>query len=275
MTNITDYGAFVELEPGIEGLVHVSEMSWTKKNVHPGKIVSTSQEVEVIVLDVDTSKRRDLSGSQADHAQPLGSVRRHLSCRHVQSKAKFKNITEFGLFVGLEGDIDGMVHLSDIDWNRAGEEAVKDYTKGETVSAKVLDVDVEKERISLGIKQLEDDPFANAMDGLKRGQVVTTVITQVQDNGIEVQVTDGVTGFIRRSDLARDRDDQRTDRFAVGEKVDAKITAIDSKTRKISLSIKARETEEEQEAMAEYGSTDSGASLGDILGEALKKGRNS
>ena len=190
-------------------------------------------------------------------------------------EGEIRNITEFGLFVGLEGDIDGMVHLSDIDWNRVGEEAVKDYTKGETVSAKVLDVDVEKERISLGIKQLEDDPFANAMDGLKRGQVVTTVITQVQDNGIEVQVTDGVTGFIRRSDLARDRDDQRTDRFAVGEKVDAKITAIDSKTRKISLSIKARETEEEQEAMAEYGSTDSGASLGDILGEALKKGRNS
>jgi small subunit ribosomal protein S1 len=189
-------------------------------------------------------------------------------------EGEIRNITEFGLFVGLEGDIDGMVHLSDIDWNRVGEEAVKDYTKGETVSAKVLDVDVEKERISLGIKQLEDDPFANAMDGLKRGQVVTTVITQVQDNGIEVQVSDGVTGFIRRSDLARDRDDQRTDRFAVGEKVDAKITAIDSKTRKISLSIKARETEEEQEAMAEYGSTDSGASLGDILGEALKKGRN-
>ena len=188
-------------------------------------------------------------------------------------EGEIRNITEFGLFVGLEGDIDGMVHLSDIDWNRVGEEAVKDYTKGESVSAKVLDVDVEKERISLGIKQLEDDPFANAMDGLKRGQVVTTVITQVQDNGIEVQVTDGVTGFIRRSDLARDRDDQRTDRFAVGEKVDAKITAIDSKTRKISLSIKARETEEEQEAMAEYGSTDSGASLGDILGEALKKGR--
>jgi len=241
--------------------------------VHPGKIVSTSQEVEVMVLEIDQAKRRVSLGLKQTMRNPWEVfAETHPSGTEVEGEVK--NITEFGLFIGLEGDIDGMVHLSDIDWNRVGEEAVKDYTKGETVSAKVLDVDVEKERISLGIKQLEDDPFANAMDGLKRGQVVTTVITQVQDNGIEVQVSDGVTGFIRRSDLARDRDDQRTDRFAVGEKVDAKITAIDSKTRKISLSIKARETEEEQEAMAEYGSTDSGASLGDILGEALKKGRN-
>ena len=273
VTNITDYGAFVELEPGVEGLVHVSEMSWTKKNVHPGKIVSTSQEVEVMVLEIDGSKRRVSLGLKQTMRNPW-EVFAETHPEGTEVEGEVKNITEFGLFIGLEGDIDGMVHLSDIDWNRVGEEAVKDYTKGETVSAKVLDVDVEKERISLGIKQLEDDPFANAMDGLKRGQVVTTVITQVQDNGIEVQVTDGVTGFIRRSDLARDRDDQRTDRFAVGEKVDAKITAIDSKTRKISLSIKARETEEEQEAMAEYGSTDSGASLGDILGEALKNSRS-
>ena len=274
VTNITDYGAFVELMPGIEGLVHVSEMSWTKKNVHPGKIVSTSQEVAVVILDVDTTKRRISLGLKQTMANPWEAF---LESNPVGStiSGEVRNITEFGLFVGLDGDIDGMIHLSDIDWNRSGEEAVKDFEKGATVSAKVLDVDVEKERISLGIKQLEDDPFANALDGIKRGQIVTTTITQVQENGIEVEVTEGVTGFIRRSDLARDRDDQRTDRFAVGEKVDAKVTAMDPKTRKISLSIKARETEEEQEAMAEYGSMDSGASLGDILGEALKKGRDS
>ncbi|MEC8153958.1 MAG: S1 RNA-binding domain-containing protein, partial [Pseudomonadota bacterium] len=274
VTNITDYGAFVELMPGIEGLVHVSEMSWTKKNVHPGKIVSTSQEVEVVILDVDTTKRRISLGLKQTMANPWEAF---LESNPVGStiSGEVRNITEFGLFVGLDGDIDGMIHLSDIDWNRSGEEAVKDFEKGAMVSAKVLDVDVEKERISLGIKQLEDDPFANALDGIKRGQIVTTTITQVQENGIEVEVTEGVTGFIRRSDLARDRDDQRTDRFAVGEKVDAKVTAMDPKTRKISLSIRARETEEEQEAMAEYGSMDSGASLGDILGEALKKGRDS
>jgi small subunit ribosomal protein S1 len=274
VTNITDYGAFVELMPGIEGLVHVSEMSWTKKNVHPGKIVSTSQEVEVVILDVDTTKRRISLGLKQTMANPWEAF---LESNPVGStiSGEVRNITEFGLFVGLDGDIDGMIHLSDIDWNRSGEEAVKDFEKGAMVSAKVLDVDVEKERISLGIKQLEDDPFANALDGIKRGQIVTTTITQVQENGIEVEVTEGVTGFIRRSDLARDRDDQRTDRFAVGEKVDAKVTAMDPKTRKISLSIKARETEEEQEAMAEYGSMDSGASLGDILGEALKKGHDS
>ena len=274
VTNITDYGAFVELLPGIEGLVHVSEMSWTKKNVHPGKIVSTSQEVEVCHPRRRHLQASDFPWSQADHAEPMGSVPGQQPCG-TEVEGEIRNITEFGLFVGLEGDIDGMVHLSDHRLEPCGRRSRQGLHQGRIVSAKVLDVDVEKERISLGIKQLEDDPFANAMDGLKRGQVVTTVITQVQDNGIEVQVTDGVTGFIRRSDLARDRDDQRTDRFAVGEKVDAKITAIDSKTRKISLSIKARETEEEQEAMAEYGSTDSGASLGDILGEALKKGRNS
>ena len=219
VTNITDYGAFVELMPGIEGLVHVSEMSWTKKNVHPGKIVSTSQEVEVVILDVDTTKRRISLGLKQTMANPWEAF---LESNPVGStiSGEVRNITEFGLFVGLDGDIDGMIHLSDIDWNRSGEEAVKEFEKGAMVSAKVLDVDVDKERISLGIKQLEDDPFANALDGIKRGQIVTTTITQVQENGIEVEVTEGVTGFIRRSDLARDRDDQRTDRFAVGEKVD-------------------------------------------------------
>src|SRR5262244_1704517 len=270
VTNITDYGAFVELEPGIEGLVHVSEMSWTKKNVHPGKIVSTSQEVEVMVLDVDPQKRRISLGLKQCLDNPWQSfVEKHAAGTVLEGEVK--NITEFGLFVGLPGEIDGMVHLSDIDWQKSGEEAIKAYKKGDTVKVKVLDVDVEKERISLGIKQLAEDPFATAASQHKKGDVVTCTVTAVTDGGIEVSLAEGMTGFIRKADLARDRGDQRPDRFAVGEKVDAKITAIDAKTRKVSLSIKAREVDEDKQAMAEYGSSDSGASLGDILGAALSK----
>jgi small subunit ribosomal protein S1 len=272
VTNITDYGAFVELEPGIEGLVHVSEMSWTKKNVHPGKIVSTSQEVEVMVLDVDAVKRRISLGLKQCLENPwTGFAERHPIGSTLQGE--IRNITEFGLFIGLVGDIDGMVHLSDIDWEKAGEEAVQGYRKGDTVRVKVLDVDMEKERISLGIKQLTDDPFENALENIKKGEVITCTVAQVTDGGIEVTVSDGVTGFIRKGELARDRQDQRPDRFAVGEKVDAKVTQIDRSTRRLTLSIKAREVEEEKQAMAEFGSSDSGASLGDILGAAIRKAR--
>src|SRR5499425_182443 len=270
VTNITDYGAFVELEPGVEGLVHVSEMSWTKKNVHPGKIVSTSQEVDVMVLDVDPVKRRISLGLKQCMANPWEAFVEKYPVG-TELEGEVKNITEFGLFVGLPGDIDGMVHLSDLDWDKAGDEAIKGFKKGDVVKVKILDVDVEKERISLGIKQLSDDPFATAASQHKKGDVVTCTVTQVQDNGIEVSLGDGVTGFIRKADLARERGDQRPDRFAIGEKVDAKITAIDSKTRKLSLSIKAREVDEDKQAMAEYGSSDSGASLGDILGAALSR----
>ena len=270
VTNITDYGAFVELEPGVEGLVHVSEMSWTKKNVHPGKIVSTSQEVEVMVLDVDPQKRRISLGLKQCLANPWESfVERYPVAAELSGEVK--NITEFGLFVGLPGEIDGMVHLSDLDWNRAGEEAIKDYNKGDTVKVRVLDVDVEKERISLGIKQLASDPFETGLANLKKGDIVTTTVTAVSDGGIEVTVGDGVPGFIRKAELSRDRAEQRPDRFAVGEKIDAKVTALDRATRKLTLSIKAREVEEEKKAMAEYGSSDSGASLGDILGAALSR----
>ena len=272
VTNITDYGAFVELEPGVEGLVHVSEMSWTKKNVHPGKIVSTSQEVEVMVLEVDPNKRRISLGlkqclenpwSAFAASNPVGS----------EVEGEVKNITEFGLFIGLESGVDGMVHLSDIDWNQPGEEAIKDFSKGDMVKAQVLDVDVEKERISLGIKQLGSDPLANTGE-VKKGAVVTCAVTAVTDAGIEVAVGDeGAKGFIRKADLARDRQDQRPERFAVGDKVDAKITQIDRATRKLSLSIKAREIAEEKEAVAAYGSSDSGASLGDILGAAMSRAR--
>src|SRR5438270_10097880 len=272
VTNITDYGAFVELEPGVEGLVHVSEMSWTKKNVHPGKIVSTSQEVEVMVLDVDPQKRRISLGLKQVMPNPWEAfVEDHPVGSEIEGEVR--NITEFGLFVGLPGEIDGMVHLTDIDWNRPGEDAINDYRKGDVVRVKVLDVDVDKERISLGIKQLETDPFEAGMAKLKKGEVLTGTVAGITDGGVEVTVSDGMPGFIRKSELSRDRSEQRPDRFAVGERVDAKVTAIDRATRKLSLSIKAREVDEEKRAMAEFGSSDSGASLGDILGAAINRAR--
>jgi len=270
VTNITDYGAFVELEPGVEGLVHVSEMSWTKKNVHPGKIVATSQEVDVMILDVDGPKRRiSLGLKQAQgnpwelfaEAHPPGST----------IEGEIRNITEFGLFIGLGPDLDGMVHMSDLSWDVPGEQAMANFRKGENVSAKVLDVDVEKERISLGIKQLAADPAAEVLDRIRKGDVVTTVVTKIEANGIEVKVDEVLTGFIRRAELARDRADQRPDKFAIGEKVDAKITAVDRAGRRLALTIKGKEVEEEREAMKEFGSTDSGASLGDILGAAIRR----
>ncbi|HKT16442.1 MAG TPA: 30S ribosomal protein S1 [Stellaceae bacterium] len=272
VTNITDYGAFVELEPGVEGLVHVSEMSWTKKNVHPGKIVSTSQEVEVQVLDVDPQKRRISLGLKQCMANPWEAFLEKYPAGS-ELEGEIKNITEFGLFVGLPGDIDGMVHLSDLDWKRPGEQAILDYKKGDMAKVRVLDIDVEKERISLGIKQLAADPLEASAAAVKKGDVVTCVVTAVTDGGIEVELAGGIPGFIRKAELSRDRGEQRPDRFAVGEKVDAKITAFDRASRKASLSIKAREIDEEKEAMAEYGSSDSGASLGDILGAAINRAR--
>ena len=270
VTNITDYGAFVELEPGIEGLVHVSEMSWTKKNVHPGKIVSTSQEVEIVVLDVDASKRRISLGLKQCLPNPWDEfLKNHPVGSEIEGE--IKNITEFGLFIGLSGEIDGMAHFSDLDWERPGEEAINDYSKGENVKAKVLDIDPEKERISLGIKQLTEDPFTTGAATIRKGIIVTTTVTKLLDTGIEVTIGDNMAGFIRKSELSRDRSEQRADRFAVGEKVDAKVTQIDQKNRKVTLSVKAREIEEEKKAMAEYGSSDSGASLGDILGAALRQ----
>ena len=271
VTNITDYGAFVELEPGVEGLVHVSEMSWTKKNVHPGKIVSTSQEVEVMVLEIDSSKRRVSLGLKQTQRNPW-EVFAETHPEGSSVEGEVKNITEFGLFVGLPGDIDGMVHLSDLTWEGRGEDAIQNYRKGDTVQAKVLEVDVEKERISLSIKALENDPFADAVGGVKRGGIVTVAVTKIEDGGIEVEY-EGMKSFIRRSDLSRDRSEQRPERFQVGDKVDVRVTNIDPKTRKLGLSIKAREIAEEKEAVEQYGSSDSGASLGDILGAALKGDR--
>jgi len=272
VTNITEYGAFVEVEPGIEGLVHVSEMSWTKKNVHPGKIVSTSQEVEVMVLEVDSEKRRISLGLKQAQRNPWEEfAEKHPVGSEVEGEVK--NATEFGLFIGLDGDVDGMVHMSDIAWGISGEDALALHRKGEEVKAIVLDVDVDKERISLGMKQLEKGAPTEAAAGgsLRRGETVTVTVLEVRDGGLEVQVgDDGATGFIKRSDLGRDRDEQRPDRFQAGQKIDAMVTGFD-RSKKPTFSIKAYQIAEEKQAVQQYGSADSGASLGDILGEALKK----
>ena len=275
VTNITDYGAFVELEPGIEGLIHVSEMSWTKKNVHPGKIVSTSQEVEVQVLEVDPVKRRISLGLKQTMRNPWEVFLEKYPPGSVV-EGEVKNKTEFGLFLGLDGDVDGMVHLSDLDWKRPGEQVIEEYKKGDRVQAQVLDVDVEKERISLGIKQLSAGaaaaPGETAPGELKKGSVVTCEVTDVKEGGIDVKIVGTeYTSFIKRNDLARDRSEQRPERFAVGQKVDARVIQFDRRTHKVAVSIKALEVAEEKEAIAQYGSSDSGATLGDILGAALKR----
>jgi small subunit ribosomal protein S1 len=276
VTNITDYGAFVELEPGIEGLIHVSEMSWTKKNVHPGKILSTSQDVDVVVLEVDPSKRRISLGLKQTLENPWEAfARTHPVGSQVEGEVK--NKTEFGLFIGLDGDVDGMVHLSDLDWSKPGEQAIEEYQKGQMVRAQVLDIDIDKERISLGIKQLSRDAAGDAAASgeLRKNAVVTCEVTKITDGGLEVRLVEsGLDSFIKRNDLSRDRDEQRPERFSVGQKVDARVIAYDKKTRKVQVSIKALEIAEEKEAVAQYGSTDSGASLGDILGAALKKSGN-
>jgi small subunit ribosomal protein S1 len=273
VTNVTDYGAFVELEPGVEGLVHVSEMSWVKKNMAPSKLVTPGTDVDVAVLEVDSNKRRISLGLKQTQENPWNSfTANHPSGSVIEGE--IKSITEFGLFIGLDSDIDGMVHLSDLSWSQPGEDAIKTYEKGQVVRAKVLDIDVEKERVSLGIKQLEGDPIEKAGPSggaLRKNQVVTGTVTEVNDGGIEVELDGGVKSFIRRADLARDRNDQRPERFGKGDKVDALVTSLDKASRKVSLSIKAREISEEKEAVAQFGSSDSGASLGDILGAALKK----
>ena len=270
VTNITDYGAFVELDEGVEGLVHVSEMSWTKKNVHPGKIVSTSQEIDVVVLDIDMTKRRISLGLKQCTPNPWEDFKNNNEVGATIS-GEIRNITEFGIFVGLNAEIDGLIHLSDISWETSGEQALEGFEKGATIEAKILEIDLEKERISLGIKQLTDDPYAGEVDKFKKGSIVTCTITAVTEQGLEVSVGENSTGFIKRTDLSRERNEQRTDRFAVDEKIDATITQFDKKNRSLTLSIKAREIEEERKAMADFGSSDSGASLGDILGAALAK----
>jgi len=268
ITNITDYGAFVELDPGIEGLVHITEISWTKKNIHPGKIVSTSEQVEVMILDIEEAKRRISLGLK----QCIKNPWQEFLDKHpigTEIEGEIRNITEFGLFVAVSNELDGLVHLSDVSWEGNAEEIISKYNKGDLVKTKVLDANVENEKISLGIKQLEPDPFADDSLKLKRGMIITCIVETSSDQGLDVEVNDGLKGFIRKSELSRDRGEQRPDRFAKGDKVDAQITNIDKKSRKLTLSIKAREILEEKKAMKDYGSSDSGATLGDILGVAL------
>ncbi|MGA0412255.1 MAG: 30S ribosomal protein S1 [Candidatus Puniceispirillales bacterium] len=270
VTNITDYGSFVELEDGIEGLVHVSEMSWTKKNVHPGKIVSTSEKIEVMVLEIDVQKRRISLGIKQCVDNPWEKYKSENKIGDI-IEGEIRNITEFGLFVALSEDIDGLVHLSDISWDGNGDELIKNYAKGSDVKAKILDIDIEKERISLGIKQLTEDVTSTELGNLKKGSIVTCTVSSISERGLDVNVGDNISGFIKKNDLSRERSDQKTERFGVGDKIDAMVTNIDKKLRKITLSIKAKEIEEEKKVMEEYGSSDSGASLGDILGAALAK----
>jgi small subunit ribosomal protein S1 len=270
VTNITDYGSFVELEDGIEGLVHVSEMSWTKKNVHPGKIVSTSEKIEVMVLEIDVQKRRISLGIKQCIDNPWEKYKSENKIGDI-IEGEIRNITEFGLFVALSEDIDGLVHLSDISWDGNGDELIKNYAKGSDVKAKILDIDIEKERISLGIKQLTEDVTSTELGNLKKGSIVTCTVSSISERGLDVNVGDNISGFIKKNDLSRERSDQKTERFGVGDKIDAMVTNIDKKLRKITLSIKAKEIEEEKKVMEEYGSSDSGASLGDILGAALAK----
>jgi small subunit ribosomal protein S1 len=268
VTNITDYGAFIELEKGIEGLVHVSEMSWTKKNTHPSKIISSSQQVEVVVLDIDPIKHRISLGMKQCEENPWAQF----AARHPVGdiiEGTIRNITDFGLFIGLEGDIDGLVHHSDISWTETGETVMKNYKKGDMIKAKVLAIDAEKERISLGIKQLTDNVAGGALDGLSKGDVATCVVTAINESGIEVKINDSVIAFIKKSDLSRDRQEQRPDRFAIGDRIDAKVTNVDKTAHKVTVSIKALEADEQKRVIEEYGSADSGASLGDILGAAL------
>ena len=270
VTNITDYGSFVELEDGIEGLVHVTEMSWTKKNVHPGKIVYTSEKVEVMVLEIDVQKRRISLGIKQCIDNPWEKYKSENKIG-ANIEGEIRNITEFGLFVGLSEDIDGLVHLSDISWDGNGDEIIKDFSKGTSIKAKILDIDVEKERVSLGIKQLTEDVTSTELGNLSKGSIVTCTVSSISEKGLDVSVGDNINGFIKRNDLARERSDQKIERFGVGDKIDAMVTNIDKKLRKITLSIKAKEIEEEKKVMEEYGSSDSGASLGDILGAALAK----
>ena len=272
ITNITDYGAFVELEPGIEGLVHVSEVSWVKKNVHPSKLVSVSQEVNVIVLDIDASKHRISLGMKQCEENPWATYAGKVNAGDV-IEGEIRNITDFGLFIGLEGDIDGLIHHSDLSWSESGDVAIKNYKKGDRIKAKILSIDVEKERISLGVKQLENDPYESEFGKIEKGSTITCTVTEVRDDGITVKVTENIQSFIKKNELARERQDQRPERFAVGDRLDVKVTAVDKATRKITLSVKALEADEHKKAITEYGSVDSGASLGDILGAALDEAK--
>ena len=269
VTNIADYGAFVEIEDGVEGLVHVSEMDWTNKNVNPAKVVQTGQEVEVMVLDCDEERRRISLGLKQCASNPWREFAENYN-RGDKVSGQIKSITDFGIFIGLSGNIDGLVHLSDISWDVAGEEAVRNFQKGQTVEAMVLAIDPERERISLGIKQLAKDPFAGYIADNPKGSVVRGVVKEVDARGAIIDLGNGIEGQLRASELGRDRVEDARQFLKVGDEIDAKFMGVDRKTRSISLSIKAKEVSEEAEAVQSYRSEQGGSSAGTSLGELLK-----
>jgi small subunit ribosomal protein S1 len=275
VTNIADYGAFVEIEDGVEGLVHVSEMDWTNKNVNPAKVVHTGQEVEVMVLDVDEERRRISLGLKQCKANPWKEFAENYN-RGDKVSGQIKSITDFGIFIGLPGNIDGLVHLSDISWDLPGEEAVRNYQKSQQLEAMVLSIDPERERISLGIKQLAKDPFSAYIADNPKGTVVKGVVKEVDARGAVIDLGNGIEGQLRASELGRDRVEDARTVLKLGEEVEAKFTGVDRKSRTISLSIKAKEMHEEQEAVQSYrseSSTSSGTSLGDLLKEQIGSDR--
>jgi small subunit ribosomal protein S1 len=275
VTNIADYGAFVEIEDGVEGLVHVSEMDWTNKNVNPAKVVHTGQEVEVMVLDVDEERRRISLGLKQCQANPWKEFAENYN-RGDKVAGQIKSITDFGIFIGLPGNIDGLVHLSDISWDQPGEEAVRNYQKGQQLEAMVLSIDPERERISLGIKQLAKDPFSAYIADNPKGTIVRGVVKEVDARGAIIDLGNGIEGQLRASELGRDRVEDARAVLKVGEQVEAKFTGVDRKSRTISLSIKAKEAHEEAEAVQSYRSetATSGTSLGDLLKEHIGSGES-
>lgn len=270
VANLTDYGCFVEIEEGVEGLVHVSEMDWTNKNVHPSKVVNLDDTVEVMVLEIDEERRRISLGLKQCKPNPWEEFAKNHN-KGEQVTGKIKSITDFGIFIGLDGGIDGLVHLSDISWNATGEEAVRDYKKGEEVTAVVMQVDAERERISLGIKQLEEDPFNNYLAANKKGAIVTGTVTEVDAKGAKVELAESVEGYVRAADISRDRVEDASTELSVGDSIEARFMGVDRKNRTLSLSIRAKDEVEEKEAVESVNKQqDSGSGLNSAMAEAFK-----
>ncbi|MCK5813141.1 MAG: 30S ribosomal protein S1 [Cocleimonas sp.] len=271
VSNLTDYGCFVEIEDGVEGLVHVSEMDWTNKNVNPSKVVTLGEEVEVMILDIDADRRRISLGMKQCKPNPWDQFAKSFN-KNDQVKGNIKSITDFGIFIGLDGGIDGLVHLSDISWNVSGEDAIRDFKKGDEVEAIVLAVDPERERISLGIKQLSQDPFSLFFANHPKGSAVSGVITEVTPKMAKIELAEGIEGILRASEISRDRVEDATTILNVGDKIDAKFMGMDRKTRVINLSVKAKDYDDEAEVMKEYSTKSTGGtSLADIFKEQMEK----
>lgn len=272
VTNIADYGAFIELKDGIEGLVHSSEISWGKNNQNPKKLLTIGQDVEFSILDVDTEKNRISLSIKRCQDNPIASFAQNYPIGSA-FKTVVRNVTDFAIFVEISKNVDGMIHESDISWDGNGAELLANYNKGDEVECKVLNIDVDKEKVALGIKQLQNDPYEGIFEGIKKHSVITAVVSDVASDGINVMIDDKIPGFVKKADLSSDKIEQKPERFAVGDRVDAKVVNLDFASKKVTLSIRSLELDQREKAIKEYGSTDSGASLGDILGAALSEGK--